>query len=538
MRYFLYARRSSEDKKKQIQSIPDQIRVLKELATQRNFEIVDIITDERTARLPGRLGFNALMQRLAAGEAEGILCWKIDRLSRNSLDSGVLQHTLQTGRIQQIVTPEKTHYPDDNTLLLLIECGMATQYSRDLSKNVKRGQQGKLEKRWFPGLAPLGYRNEPNGIKGQKCIFQHPELFPIIQNLWRTLLKDHCSLADLYRHMQQHSPICNRGKVISFSAFHRMFQNKFYCGLFRWGGELHIGAHAPMLTQREFEDAQSSLHSGKGVRTRTLHFDFKGLLRCGLCDSLVTAESHTKIIKKTKEQKTFMYYRCGHRKRNQPCREAAISEKQLIDQVLFEIDSTVLPDEILRFGLQTLDEMQNTAQESSGEQHLQKEIAALEKRIVSMRNNMAEESDGEIRTTIKARMTELQIQQRSLEEDLARAIQERKQPHGEIRSSLELLINAKKSFLTGTTEQKRAIVRGLGLNWGLMGRKLHYEPNFVSLAMRKTREKHKAELARFEPKENGSGTERMIPRDVVGCIWSGLLNSITTMMLPARSLCL
>ena len=32
--------------------------------------------------------FNAMMQRLARGDAQGVLCWKLDRLARNPIKAG------------------------------------------------------------------------------------------------------------------------------------------------------------------------------------------------------------------------------------------------------------------------------------------------------------------------------------------------------------------------------------------------------------------------------------------------------------------
>src|SRR3989344_1515304 len=49
-------------------------------------------------------------------EAQGIVCWKIDRLSRNPVDSGKIQWLLQQGIIQHIQTHSQSHYPNDNVL--------------------------------------------------------------------------------------------------------------------------------------------------------------------------------------------------------------------------------------------------------------------------------------------------------------------------------------------------------------------------------------------------------------------------------------
>jgi DNA invertase Pin-like site-specific DNA recombinase len=43
--------------------------------------------------------------------------------------------------------------------MMAVELGMANQYSRDLSENVKRGNRQKLSQGGWPCNAPFGYLN-------------------------------------------------------------------------------------------------------------------------------------------------------------------------------------------------------------------------------------------------------------------------------------------------------------------------------------------------------------------------------------------
>jgi len=521
MKYFLYARKSSEDKERQIQSIPDQINVLTEIAERRGCTIVDIITDEKTARLPGRTGFNALMERLDHGEAQGILCWKIDRLTRNSLDSGVLQYKLQSGGIQEIVTPEKTHYPDDNTLLLLIECGMATQYSRDLSKNVKRGMQSKVEKGWMPSKAPYGYSNEKHGIKGQKRIVPDPALFPVVASLWRTLLRERLPMMKLYRFMEEYCPLYMKGKLMAFSTFDQIFHSKFYAGLFQWNGEWRIGSHEPMVTLREFEEAQEYLQSGKGTRKRELSFEYKGLLQCGTCRACITAERKTKFVKSLGTEKSYDFYRCAHRKRGIRCTEKPLSKNTLEGFLLKEIEAMSIPDEIIRFGIGTLDTMEKENTETVKEQQCQRELVELRQKIALIERNIAEEQDSETRAIMKKRHNDLLISFKILTEEIEAEQKRRASHHTEIKNRLDLILSAGHTLIHGSPEQKRQIVMGLGSNWRLSGQNLHYDAHFVSSALKATKKKMIENSGMFEPKQSRSGSGRVLDRDRISLVWSG-----------------
>ena len=52
IKYFLYARKSSESEDRQIQSIDDQIKRLNELAIDLNSDIIEIFTESKSAKAP------------------------------------------------------------------------------------------------------------------------------------------------------------------------------------------------------------------------------------------------------------------------------------------------------------------------------------------------------------------------------------------------------------------------------------------------------------------------------------------------------
>jgi len=89
-KYFLYARKSTDEPDRQILSIEAQITELKEFADRENLEIAETFIESQTAKIPGRPIFNEMIKRIESGEANGILAWHPDRLARNSIDGGKL----------------------------------------------------------------------------------------------------------------------------------------------------------------------------------------------------------------------------------------------------------------------------------------------------------------------------------------------------------------------------------------------------------------------------------------------------------------
>jgi len=77
IKYFLYARKSTESEDKQIQSIDDQIKHLAETANNFNLEIVEIFRESKSAKKPNnRPLFAEMIERIQAGEATGYFAGK------------------------------------------------------------------------------------------------------------------------------------------------------------------------------------------------------------------------------------------------------------------------------------------------------------------------------------------------------------------------------------------------------------------------------------------------------------------------------
>src|SRR5688572_24566827 len=122
MRYVLYARKSSESEDRQIQSIEDQLRVLREFATERQLNVIEEITESKSTKAPGqRPGFDRLVKMVEKGQADAILCWSVNRMTRNPVDGGKLSWLLQKRVLLAIQTPEKVYLPEDNVLLFSVE---------------------------------------------------------------------------------------------------------------------------------------------------------------------------------------------------------------------------------------------------------------------------------------------------------------------------------------------------------------------------------------------------------------------------------
>lgn len=359
IQYFLYARKSSESEDRQVQSIDDQISKLKALAKEQKLIIKEVLTESKSAKKPGRPVFTEMMDRIENGDGDGILCWQINRLSRNPIDSGRIQWGLQQGILKSIQTIEKVYRPEDNTLLFSVESGMANQFIIELRRNTLRGMNSKIEKGWAPLLAPIGYLNDQK----KHTIIKDSQKFPIVRKMWDLMLTGNYSVQQILDIATDKWGFRTKkykrrgGGEFTQSGIYRMFCNIFYTGLFAWQGKRYKGSHEPMITMDEFERVQELLGRKSNARPQKHIFPFTGFIRCGDCGCLITAESHTKLVKSEGVMRTYTHYHCTLKKKDYKCSQKEMTPAADLEaQIEREIGKLTIAPEFRDWALEILRE--------------------------------------------------------------------------------------------------------------------------------------------------------------------------------------
>lgn len=469
-KYFLYARKSSESEDRQILSIPSQVDELKRLARQSELPIADILTEEKSAKAPGRPVFNQMLERIQQGEADGIICWKLDRLARNPIDGGNINWMLQQGIIKHIQTFQRSYYPADNVLMMNLEFGMANQFILDLSVNTKRGMNSKIKDGWLPHKPPIGYLNNKYNHPDFPPIYKDPERFDLIKHLWDYLIETGCTIEHLYQKSQRMGIKTDKDKKIGKSSFHSLFRNPFYYGHIRWKDEIYPGKHEPMICKQQFDSAQTILDGKSKPRKQIHEFAFTGLMRCGECGAAITAEN------KTKHQKNgnihhYTYYRCT--KRIDPkCSQKPIRDTELEKQIVNVLGKIEIPVEFHKWAIKHLKEEQS------------KEIDDREK-INDSQRKQVDDCDRKLDQLFDMRLNneitseEFSIKKAQLLEEKTRFEEILKDSSNRVKDWLDraeevfqFAETARERFETGDLHTKKEILSCLGSNLLLKDRKL------------------------------------------------------------------
>ncbi len=338
MRFFLYARKSTDVEDKQVLSIEAQLSELRTLARREGLEIAEEFVEKRSAKQPGRPVFNEMMARVQKGEAQGIVCWKIDRLARNPVDGGQIQWLLQSGVISHIQTHDRAYYPADNVLMMSVEFGMANQFIRELSANTARGLRAKARRGDFPGTAPAGYRNDPR----TKSITLDRKKSKVIRAAFDLYARGNSRLEDIGQFLYDNGVRSLFGNRIHNDRVRFILANPFYYGHFLYGGELYEGRHTPIVDKRLFDKVQKVMaERGHPQATTTQPQALCGVLRCGECGMAITAEVRTKHQKNGNTHR-YTYYRCT-KKSAARCSQSYVREEALAADVSDLLALFVMP---------------------------------------------------------------------------------------------------------------------------------------------------------------------------------------------------
>jgi site-specific DNA recombinase len=285
MKNIIYCRKSSEASDRQVLSIESQEKEILALAERHQSKVSKIFRESMSAKQPGRPEFEKMIKLIEQNPGSIIFVWKLDRLARNPVDEGKIKWLLQKNVIAKIITPERIYLPNDNALISAVEFGMANQYIRDLSTNVKRGNKTKLEKGELPGPAPIGYLD--NLATKKKEI--DPVKAPLIKLAFELYATGGYSLKEVNNLVYDKGLRTKGGLRISKSQFDHILRNPFYSGVIKRNDQLYPGQHQPIVSKQLFDDVQNVLSGKSRPRPKTHFFPVRGFMFCHSCGCLLTA---------------------------------------------------------------------------------------------------------------------------------------------------------------------------------------------------------------------------------------------------------
>ncbi len=256
----IYARYSSSAQTEQ--SIEGQLRVCHKYATENDFAILNEYIDRaKTGRNDNRPSFQKMLKDSEREEFQFVIVYSLDRFGRNDADFGANKKLLSQHNVKILSATEITSYNadgSDNLGGILTEgvlVAVATYFSKELAKKVKRGMDETIKKgNFIGGVYPYGYT-----VRDKKLVINEDEA-----SRMRAIFNKYNEGVPLKYILDELNQTCSyRGKPFKYNTFFALMKNPIYYGHLSWG-EYEIDDYAePLISKELWMEVQSKMTENK-----------------------------------------------------------------------------------------------------------------------------------------------------------------------------------------------------------------------------------------------------------------------------------
>ena len=357
----LYARYSSDNQR--VESIVAQLRACREYCQRYGYTIIKEYADEAmTGTNDRRPQFQQMLRDAEAGMFEMVIAHKVDRIGRNEFDYYTNRHKLESFGVQlafaaqgfDVSTPE-------GGLMNNMLVGLAAYYSRNLSKEVKKGQRENVLQGKATGGKPLfGYRYTPD--KHYEIVEHEAEA---VRMLFRMYIEGYGYL-QIAHELNSRGFRTRLGNPFGKNSLHDLLINRRYIGTAILGKNTmtasgrrnnHRPDHDKMLVVEDvcpaivrkeiFMEAQEKMKqrkNRKGANSAKHDYLLSGLIMCEHCGQAMTGSTSSK-----KGGPEYRYYRCPKKTRlgTHVCPNRSVPADQLEKLVIGQIQELFLDPDTL-----------------------------------------------------------------------------------------------------------------------------------------------------------------------------------------------
>ena len=508
IKYFAYVRKSTEGEERQALSIDSQKDKAKEFF--KSLDVVEILEERHSAFSPcSRPVFEEMIRRIKRGEAQGIIAWHPDRLSRNEIDASTITYLVRTGVIADL---KFGSYNFDNSpegiMMLQLALSQSQYFSSKLSKDVKRGIEKKFDMGWHANLASEGYLNKIDDDKGMRRIIVDKKRFPLMRKAFDLMLTGNYTPPQVLKKLndewgyRRYKRRKTGGKPLSKSAFYRILNNPFYAGIIRYNGKEKIGKHKAMITLEEYDRIQVFLGRNGNPRAKTREFAFTGAIKCDECGCQVTAEAKRKYIKSENKVKNYTYYHCTHKRKDYKCKQKSVEEQDLKNQIDNKLKTFALNPKFKDLAFYIIDDLAENA-ESTDTKINENVIKTIDKTKQELKNlNRMRVKEFIDDDEYLEQRNELKREINKLEQNVDKKEEANNNWVIPTKEIFELATHGRLKLKQGTKEEQKAVLNKLGSNQALKDGILNIERAKWILPIENSRDKINSINPRLEPPES------------------------------------
>lgn len=323
LRYVIYARKSTDEKEKQVHSTEDQVAVCMEYAEDKNLKVVDILEEKMTAKQAGvRPVFLSMLEKLKKGDYDGILAWHPDRLARNMKEAGEIIDLLDKEVIKDLQFKSFSFTNDTSGKMLLgITFVLSKEYTDKLSDDVTRGNRKSLERGSYVNKSKHGYVKDRNSrlIPDGNNFILLKKAFEM--RIEKKTLEEIAEFLNKNNYCHSNTDVSAKIYGVTKQKLQTIMKDPVYTGILMYGKTdvvnlMDTQEFIPMIevddfmrinkftNDKEFIKLSKQYKKGEDVKADLM----RGMVICGGCEELTIPYINGKKLKNGSSG--YFYYRC------------------------------------------------------------------------------------------------------------------------------------------------------------------------------------------------------------------------------------
>lgn len=444
----IYARYSSDSQREA--SIEDQLRECRQWAEAHGFKVVEEYCDYAiSGRTDDRPQFQKMIADAEKGMFSAVIMYQTSRFARNRYDAALYKHRLKKAGVAVHYAAMSIPDGPEGIILEALMEGMDEYYSANLSKQIRRGQDGNALKGIAMNAPPLGLKINENHMYDID-----PNTGPHVLRAFQMIDEGQMQV-DVLAYFNSLGLKTSKGNPFNKSSLRHMWGNRKYLGEYQYRDVVIPDIIPQLIPEDLFYRVNARIAKNKhsnGGRARSMtDFLLTGKLICGHCGKPMIGCSGT-----GKSGVIHYYYSCISRRREHSCNKSNERKDALEIAVVRETIQHVLQPVVLT---SLIDHAVMILEKEALEDPVLRTLEAEKKTVeTSLRNLMRAIEDGLYTPTTKKRLNELEQQLSDIASNIA--IQKSSHPVVE-REHLQYFLESFRNCDVNNPEQRRRVINAL-----------------------------------------------------------------------------
>ncbi len=335
-----YCRFSSDNQRDE--SIDAQLRAIREFCVKEGHTLVRVYTDEaRSATTDDRPRFLDMVHDSRAGSFQVAIVHKLDRFARNRYDSAFYRRKLRDNGVRLVSVLEPMDDSPESIILESVLEGMAEYYSKNLSREVKKGQkENALIAKHNGGTPPLGY-----DVKDGQYVINEYEA-EAVRKIFTMYIDGH-GYGSIATALNASGFRAKRGRPFGKNSIRDLLLNEKFTGVYKFAKgcqwEVRTEDAIPQIIDKEiFDMAQDKIKSR--VRGPRLNGDrvylLTGLMECGECGASYSGGGYV-----NGRSQNYYTYACINSGKDRDCTNPKLRKEMIEDHVIDALKERFFTDE-------------------------------------------------------------------------------------------------------------------------------------------------------------------------------------------------